>query len=66
MDQISTRYHCSTALEGAVPGDSVVGARMAMNGVPWWTILGNDGGQNNVVVRKNLGLGWILGVFHKK
>jgi hypothetical protein len=36
FDQISMRYHCITALEGGVPGDSVVGDRMAMNGASWW------------------------------
>ena len=50
------RYRSSTALEDSAPGGSVAGARMAMNGAPWWTTLGDDGGRNNnVVVRKNLG-----------
>ena len=50
------RYRSSTALEDSAPGGSVAGARMAMNGAPWWTTLGDDGGRNNnVVVQKNLG-----------
>ena len=60
------RYLSSTALEDGAPGGSVAGARMAMDGAPWWTTLGDDGGRNNVVVRKNLGLGRVSGVFHKK
>jgi hypothetical protein len=64
--KLSMRYHSSTALEDGAPSGLVAGARMAMNGAPWWTTLGNDGGRNNVVLQKNLGLGRVSGVFHKK
>ena len=62
----SMRYRSSTALEGGVTGGLVARALISNNGAPWWTTLGDDGGRNNVVVRKNLGLGRVSGVFHKK
>ena len=50
FDQISMRCHYSTTLEGGVPGDSVVGDCMAMNGASWWTTFG-DGA---MVISQNL------------
>ena len=63
--KLSMRYRSSAALEDGAPGGLVAGARIAMNGAPWWTTFGDGGGRNNVIVRK-LGLRWVSGVFHKK